>query len=388
MRLPNPAGVNALAGGDIPFWNSEANGNEAEVCVLRHSLQDVMRLVPEAEVVQERGLFKVCRSLKKRLWLIIPLAVLLVAVWAASMFIWEINVYGNEEVPSWKILSVLKSHGVKIGTFGLSVDSETLSNEILLDIPELSWFAININGSRAQVLVRERVEAPEVIDRKEPTAVYARKGGLVVHTNILEGTLNVHPGDTVEAGQVLVTGVTGSRSSGARLEHAMGDIYARTEYELCGTMPLITYEKVYTGRENKRYAVIIGEKRINLYGDSKAGFENCDKTVEERRLSLPGGGTLPIVFITETYREYELSETKRDTEECREILELALYERLYRENDGGQVLAADFDMEVDEDSVTVTMRAECYEQIGVVRPMSDQEISEGLTEADNEEAEQ
>ena len=31
----------------------------------------------------------------------------------------------------------------------------------------------------------------------------------MVHTNIMEGTLNVHPGDTVEEGQVLVTGVTG-----------------------------------------------------------------------------------------------------------------------------------------------------------------------------------
>ncbi len=44
-----------------------------------------------------------------------------------------------------------------------------------------------------------------------------------MHTNIMEGTLNVHPGDTVEEGQVLVTGVTGSISSGARLEHAMGE---------------------------------------------------------------------------------------------------------------------------------------------------------------------
>ncbi len=388
VRIPNPSGVNALAARDIPFWKPETGENKIEAYVLKSSLPQVIELVPEAEVTEERGLFKIARSLKKRLWLIIPMAMLLMAVWAASMFVWEINVYGNEEVPSWKILSVLKSHGVEIGTFGLSVDSETLANEILLDIPELSWFAININGSRAQVLVRERVEAPEVIDRKEPTAVYARKGGLVVHTNIMEGTLNVHPGDTVEEGQVLVTGVTGSISSGARLEHAMGEIYARTEYELTGTMPLKTYSKEYTGREEKRYAVIIGENRINLYFDGEDEFENCDKTVEEHRLRLPGGGTLPLVLITETYREYQRVETVRDAEECREILELSLYERLYRENDGGQVLAADFDMDVGEDSVTVTMRAECYEQIGKVLPMSDQEISEGLSEAEEEEPEQ
>ncbi len=146
---------------------------------MKSSLPQVIELVPEAEVTEERGLFKIARSLKKRLWLIIPMAMLLMAVWAASMFVWEINVYGNEEV---SLLEDTKCSEVpRSGNRHLWPERgivETLANEILLDIPELSWFAININGSRAQVLVRERVEAPEVIDRKDPRRYMPEKAGL------------------------------------------------------------------------------------------------------------------------------------------------------------------------------------------------------------------
>ena len=74
-----------------------------------------------------------------------------------------------------KTLRALEQQGVGIGTFGLSFNGEDLRNHILLEIPELSWIAVNVSGCRANVQVRERVMPPELIRDKDPANVVARR---------------------------------------------------------------------------------------------------------------------------------------------------------------------------------------------------------------------
>ena len=57
----------------------------------------------------------------------------------------------------------------------MSVDSFELRNYILLEIPELSYIAVNVNGCRAYVQVRERTPAPELVSRRAPGNTVAAK---------------------------------------------------------------------------------------------------------------------------------------------------------------------------------------------------------------------
>jgi similar to stage IV sporulation protein len=102
---------------------------------------------------------------RKRYILLIGAAAVFIAVWAMSLFIWEIDVHGNEKVSKQQILSVLGDMGVGIGSFGPTIVSEAISNDILLKIPELAWIAVNVYGSHADILVRERIEKARLLDK-------------------------------------------------------------------------------------------------------------------------------------------------------------------------------------------------------------------------------
>lgn len=60
---------------------------------------------------------------------------------------------------------------------------------MLLEIPELSWVAVNVSGCRANVEVRERRTAPKPLDRKIPCNLVARRDGLVLRVQALGASL-------------------------------------------------------------------------------------------------------------------------------------------------------------------------------------------------------
>lgn len=217
------------------------------------------------------------KKLRRRCALLLGVLLAAAAVWSSSLFIWDISVEGNETVHDWEILNALDALGVRPGAFGPSIDSERLSNEMLLRLHGLSWFAINVSGSRASVLVRERVMPPEITKPDEPSMVYAAKGGVITGMSVLDGTAVHRVGDTVSVGDVLVSGFTESVSGAVRLGRAAAEVRARTWYELTAEMPVRGYAKTYTGGKRTKTAVILGGRRINLYLNSGIVQGSYDK---------------------------------------------------------------------------------------------------------------
>lgn len=134
-----------------------------------------------------------------------------------SFFVWEFRIEGNETVPTERILRALEQNGVHLGSFGLSLDGEDIRNHVLLEIPELSWLTVNVSGCRANVQVRERVFPPERIDDQTPTNVVARRSGMVLKVQALDGVAEVLKGSTVTQGQLLISGVEDTDTFGARI---------------------------------------------------------------------------------------------------------------------------------------------------------------------------
>jgi similar to stage IV sporulation protein len=256
------------------------------------------------------------------------------------------------------------------------VKSVALSNDMLLQIPELSWFAVNVRGSHADVLVRERAPKPRIVDESRPTMVYAVKSGVVTKMSVLEGAPAAAAGDTVEKGDVLVSGVMVSRVGGRRLVHAMGEVTARTWYELSAQMPLESSVKRYTCEVKEKRALVIAGKRINLYFKGGILWSNYDKITSEKNFSLPGGVELPFTVVSDRYEAYAPVKTFLGRAEAAELLKAGLTRRLNAELGGGEIAAAEIEVTGDGGVVTVTLRAECLERIAAERDFTDAEMRE------------
>ena len=302
--------------------------------------------------------------IRRRYGLWVTLGVCTALLFWGSFFIWDFEIEGNETVSQQEILRALDKYGIGFGTYGYDVDSSELLNHILLEIPELSYIAVNVRGCRAYVQVRERIPAPEIISKREPGNTVAAKDALVTAIQPWDGEKMVLPGTTVKAGQLLISGVVQNDVGGVRYLRGMGKIYGRTWYHLQCRVPLTVREKVYTGEEKTRQALLIGKNRWNLYFGSSISGDTCDKILSWDKWELPGGVALPVTVVTEKSRFYELGERERTREEALALAETVLAERLEGYLEEGEVLSREISAAEQDGNLVVTLSAECREQIG------------------------
>ena len=362
--------LNLCAARGIALW--DVRWREATAFSCRLTRRDHRRLRQAAKnldctltVERSRGVPFLLGKARRRQVLLTGVCTCLGLLLIGSLFVLDFEIEGNTTVPDEEILRSLEKNGVHLGTFGLSVDSEDLRNHVLLDIPELGWIAVNVSGYRAHVQVRERVPKPEIWEKKVPTNIVATRDGLVVRIQALEGDKQVLPGTTVEEGQILISGVEDLETTGARMLTGMGQVWARTWRELTATVPLEAGQKVYTGKERTRFALILGKSRIKFYGNGSIDQGDYDKISRRSTLTLPGGLHLPVTLVWETYRPYEtvpVPVTPTQAESQARALLLAHLSTLIGED--GTISSAVCSSREKDGRLTVTLRAECVEQIG------------------------
>ena len=251
----------------------------------------------------------------------------------------------------------------------ISLDTEDIRNHVLLEIPELSWVAVNVSGCRANVEVRERRTAPKPLDRKIPCNLVARRDGLVLRVQALEGVPQVLKGMSVTEGQLLISGVEDTGTFGTRFTAGLGSVEGRTWYTLTANVLLTGAEKRYTGREKRLHSVIFGSRRIKFFANSSIDSGQCDKITERTPVRVCGL-PLPITWETETLRFYETEPVTvtqaRRQKETGAALEAYLHSLV---DPYGEVTASQVVSRLRGDVLTVTLTAECREELGTQAPI-------------------
>lgn len=362
--------VNMCAVKNISFWDLQhVSDTVYHACV---SINGYIKIRPLAEpalctvrCIGRRGLPFFIWKVRKRYILLAGLLLVWAALWLSSLFIWDFEVSGNKEVSSEKILAALEEAGVKIGSFGPKINQEDIRSKVLLQLHGLSWITVNVSGSKAEVIVRERVEKPEMIDESMPSDVVAVKSGIITKINVYRGSTQLKSGDTVMEGDILVNGIIENASSNVRNVHAMADVYARTWYELSAQIPVQYGEKCYTGEEHSCRALIFFGNRMNLYFSSGISYTNCDKITVKENASLPGGVLKFLGTVTETYKEYDIVMRNLSIEDAENLLSPRLYDRLLKQIDG-EIVSGRIESNEENGIITVTLFAECEEQIAKV----------------------
>lgn len=372
--------MNLCAQNDISFWDLiRIDSITVQVTTTMKSYRKLQPLLDSlaarVKPIKRAGVPIFFRRIRKRYALLAGLVFTLAATWVMSLYIWDIRVEGNETVSAAMILGTLEELGVGIGSFGPGVDPESLRHQVLLELEDLSWITVNVNGSRATVIVRERIHAPPMIPAGVATSVFATRSGIIDQIMVWAGTPLVEVGDTVVMGQDLVTGRMDSQAQGTRFVRADAQIFARTWYMFSMSTPLEHVEKVYTGETSTKSIIFFGQDRINLFFDSRNSHITYDKMVKESDFHLPGGIILPIRHERRTYTAYEPVVTRLDETTAALFLQEQLLTKLEEHiGPGGQVLSTEFEVEIRQDMVIVHLRAECREQIADLRRLREEEM--------------
>ncbi|MBQ3031375.1 MAG: sporulation protein YqfD, partial [Anaerotignum sp.] len=240
-----------------------------------------------------------------------------------SSFIWTVEVEGNERLEAETLLSACKEMGLRPGAWKRGIDTEAVTNGLLINFSDISWVSVGIKGTDATIRLAETIEQAAPIDRDSPCDIVAAQDGVIVQITAERGTPKVQPGDVVKKGDILISSelLIGLEGEEQHREYtaAEGAVIARTWKKLTEEMPLQVQETVYSGVEKENSSIVFSEKELDIIHPDGAG--KWEKTVlEEKPLAL-GDFTLPVRLKKEVWKEYEILEKTRTTEEIKAILE-------------------------------------------------------------------
>ena len=369
--------LNLCAQNGVGFWG--LTWLDAHILSLRVARRDARRVRTLAEKAQcearaegGQGMPYFLAGFRRRYALLIGLALALGAVCLLSRFILTVEVSGNESVPSAVILAELSRQGVRPGAYGPGLDLRRISQEALGRIEGLSWMSVNLHGTRAEVLVREREAPPELRDESTPAHVVAAADGILEEVEVLEGQALFQEGQAVLAGEIVISGAVDLKEpqyaavdAGQRLVHARGEVWAVTHRTLAACIPLEAQVKVYTGEEERRWSLSLLGRSVNFFGKASISSSGYDKMTTTHILTLPGGREMPLVLVETEYRAYETAAAPVRAAAARAMLEERLLERLTALIGAeGSVLSTAFSAEEEDGMLTVTLTAQCREQIG------------------------
>ena len=361
--------LNLCGARNLAFWDMKWESENIFTCRLsRRDFRTLRRSAKKLDcsltVVEREGVPFFLGRLRRRHALLAGALLCGGLLLWGSFFIWDFTVEGNRRVTEEEILRALEENGVGLGTFGIGLDTENIRNHVLLDIPELVWITVRVSGCRATVEVRERDETPEPVDQRAPSNVVARRDGLVLEVRALDGERCVLPGTSVQAGELLISGVEDTQTVGARVLAGMGEVEARTWYSLTAVLPLTAAEKRYTGEERCVRSLVLGTRRVKLFGNSSIPEGDYDKITERTPWSLLGL-PLPVTSVKETYRYYETVPSEISAARAEERGEAILTDYLYTLVDPyGTISSTLCTSRREGDTLRVTLTAECVERIG------------------------
>ena len=387
--------LNLCAQRGVLFWNVEwLEPTRLRFTVTRRGWRMVLPLGEKAMCTVTRcgqdGLLAFLGRFRRRYALLTGLALSLGAVCLLSQFVLTVEVVGNERVPTAVILTELYRQGLRPGAYGPGLDAAELRTRALLRLPELSWMSVNLYGTRAQVLVREATPRPEVVDESRTGDVVAKAGGIVVRMDTLSGEALVKEGDTVLEGETLISGsvvldapqYSELPDLGTLRVRAEGSIRARTWRTLEAALPLEAQVKDYTGAEQSRWLVSFLGRSFVFCGNGGISFDKYDKISQVWELVLPGGLEMPLAVRRETFREYAAAPAAVDREAARALLEERLLAALEAEVGEGEIVSARYEAREEDGLLTVTLQAECVEEIGRFVPDQDTDKITEENEAD------
>ena len=368
--------INLCAQRRVTFWGVDWREEGAVTfSILRQDFKRVQQLAGQAGCELERGrgggLPSFLGRFRKRYAFLAGFGLSLLCVAVLSNVIFRVQVEGNYSVPTAQILGELRRQGLRPGVYGPGLDTNQLAQEALLELDGLSWMTVNLYGTRAQVIVREAVEKPELIEDEGCSDLVATADGLIVEMETLSGQAKVKKGDTVAKGDILISGTVelkpppySDQPTRYYQTRAMGKVTARTWRTLEGKIPLTAFVKDYTGEETQRASLMVFGYSVDFYRNSSISWPFYDKIKTVYPLGGNDSESLPAAWVTETLRAYQPREISVDRDSAQTLLETQLDARLRKLiGPDGTVESARCAAQVKDGWLFVTLHAECRERI-------------------------
>ncbi len=330
------------------------------------------KLLPEGRyklnIGSSRGLSLMLYAFRARYCLIAGIIISIVLAFFASSRIWFVKVRGCEKVSEENVLQLLESYGLKSGANVSGEELDEMEKRLMQDVSDISWVGISRRGVNIYAYIKESSELPESTPIDKPADVIALKDGVVEKVTVLQGRAVVTQGQTVRAGDVLISGELIYQDLPYQYIYALGDVQARIWYSCERKISLVQSETVRTGNTAVVRTMRIFGQDIPLDGENP--FVSYE--VESREQDVMNLG-IPVTIITQTYYETEERKYSITQEDALELGKSDLEQELSAQiPQDAEILRTQSSVKAaeGENAVIVSMFIETLEQIGQTKELT------------------
>ena len=280
--------------------------------VSKNAGDKLLSLVPNdltVQIQQKYGLPFFVKKYRQRIALFLLPAMFLLSSAVFSSFIWRVEIIGGESSLHSTVKQELKNNGVYVGAMKYKISQNDVKRNCILKINKLSWLWVDIKGTTAYVRLHQKTDVPETKKITEPADVISLRNGVIESMQTYRGIPLACVGETVEKGQVIISGVLQSENENIPIyfHHASGKVIARVWEEKTVNISKYTYDKTPTGRKKSVYGIKFKKNKLNFSINSGISYKEYDKI--ENKVKIP---FLPIEFFRTDFNEVNVKTNDND----------------------------------------------------------------------------
>ena len=325
--------LNLCGNHDILVWDIVNHGDHD---TMKISVRGFFALKPllkktgtRAAVLQKYGLpFFMSKMQKRKMFVAGLLGCLLFWVIMAG-YIWNIEIEGNYVLTEDVLMDYLDEKGVHVAMKKSRLQIEGLEKALREDHDIITWTSVQVKGTTLLIHIKEN-EMPDYEQNMQQAQedgidLIATRPGTVSYIITRSGVPQVALGDTVEKGDVLVSGAVPVYNEDTtvrkyRFVQSDADILLRYTESLSVKRDILYDEKLYSGRQKDMITLGVNDKEWDIrFG--KVPYEQYDISGEKKQVRLLDRLYLPFFYGRKTIQEYEIVRKKHTADEMNNIMQ-------------------------------------------------------------------
>lgn len=359
--------LNLASAAGVELWDIKAQNGVLFACTNVKTYPKLRRVAKQSGmrlcVAGRHGSPFLFQRLRERLGVVVGLVIFFAVVYTLSLFVWNVQITGNQAMTEEQVRTALTSLGLDSGVLKSSLNLPVLKREAMLNMPELSWITFQLKGSSVFVELRESKQAPDIVPQDTPCNIVASRDGQILRVQVEAGQSLVQPGDIVVEGDPLVSGISEDAFGETVLHHASGEIIAATTRVLTEKVPLHQTVLVPSGNMIQRQRFQLFGVEIPLSVSPAPQGENYRREVWETPVTL-FGAQLPAVLYTEKWEELTAEDVTYTQEEAAQIAEESLEKTISEQLEGVTITKREKRLIVENDTLIYQLTLYCEENIG------------------------
>lgn len=315
-------------------------------------------------IKDKRGIyFKLFKYRKRKIFFLLFLLLLFFSIFL-STFILRIDVEGNDKIESKQVIEALKNSGLYIGKNKLFFNKKETINLLRLNLPDVSWTGIDINGTNATVKIVEKVRLDENnVQNSTNGDIVASKEGIITKIVAENGTAKFKTGSYINKNDVAIEGKIYSMFMPTQSVPAKGIVQIESHYVYNNKYTYVVNEKEYTNKKLYTIGISINSKEnmLNYLNKNK----KYDITKNSKKIVIFGKEISFDIYKCLEYNDISKKYSKDDLILiAKENGKKYLNDAVLKECINGKLVDEKMDVEDNDDGINVKITYTVNEEVG------------------------